>query len=238
MARLWKKENLPQRLAPFVARGMIPRVPTNWQNTQGSLELVLYVIAPKRGDQERYAGTLLGRWWIRWLPLIAYTVLAYFRVGSGIRAKERSQRKHLLAVHHPEMPVYDLQLIQSFPNGLENLRRRFIEVRDRKTFLRRLERWFVGLIIPDWDVYCERMLGYIAAAERFDYEPPPSWWARSEHWSFVEFMNYCATAFPASSKEERFFPMVRRLCQLFFRRIRGYASDYRSPVSNPKQFAS
>lgn len=221
MARFWRKVNLSQRLAPFIARGMIPLVPTNWQNTQGSLELVLYVIAPKRGDRERYAGTIFGRWWLRWLPLIFYTAGAYFRAGSGIRAKERSQQKHLLAVHHPEMPVYDLQLVQMFPNGLENLRRRFIEVRDRKTLLRRLERAFVGLIIPNWNAYCKRMLGYIAHAERFDYEPPPPWWVRSEHWSLVEFMNYCAAVFPASPKEERFFPMLRRLTKLFFRRLKN-----------------
>ena len=220
MARLWKKENLGERLAPFVERGMTRRVPTNWQNTQGSLELILYVIAPKRGDRERYAGTLLGRWWLRWLPLIFYTMGAYFRAGSGIRAKERSQQKHLLAVHHPEMPVYDLQLVQTYPNGLANLRRRFLEVRHRQTWYRRLERWFVGLIIPNWDAYCERILGYIAAAERFDYEPPPPWWARSEHWSLTEFMNYCADSFPASPKDERFFPMLRRLTKLFFRRLK------------------
>lgn len=233
MARLWRKEDLSQRLAPFIARGIIRRIPTNWQNTQGSLELILYVIAPKRGDRERYAGTPLGRWWIRWLPLIFYTAGAYFRAGSGIRVKERSQRKHLRAVHHPEMPVYDLQLVQTFPNGLANLRRHFIKVRDRETHIHRFERWFLGLIIPNWDRYCERMLGYIARAERFDYEPPPSWWARSEHWSLVEYMNYCAESFPASPNDERFFPMLRRLCQLFLRRIRGHQSTYRPLQKTP-----
>jgi hypothetical protein len=82
------------------------------------------------------------------------------------------------------------------------------------------------------------MLGYIAHAERFEYEPPPLWWARSEHWSLVEFMNYCATVFPASPKEERFFPMAWRLCQLFLRRLRGYVSDYRPQIPNPQQRAS
>jgi hypothetical protein len=229
--------DLHKRLAIFVEHGFIRRVPTNWQATQGSLEMILYVITPKPGDRERYAGASFGRWWLRSPLLVFYTAGAYFRAGCGIRVRENSQRKHLLGVKHPEQPVYDLQLVQTFPNGLANLRQRFLEVREGKKWYRRFERRFLGLIVPNWDEYCEFLLAQIARAEAFDYDPAPAW-CRAEHWSFVEFMNYCATVFPASPKEECLFPMVRRLCQLFLRRLRGYVSDYRPSIPNPQQRVS
>lgn len=217
--------DLRTRLAIFVERGLIRRVPTNWQVTQGSWEMFLYVVHPKPGDRERYAGASFGRWWLRWPLLVFYTLGAYFRAGCGIRVPENSQRKHLLGVKHPEQPVYDLQLVQTFPNGLANLRRRFLEVREGKKWYRRLERRFLGLIVPRWDEYCEFVLAQIARAEEFDYDPPPAW-CRAEHWSLAEFMNYCAESFPATMREENFFPMLRRLTKLFFRRLKNYQSAW------------
>jgi hypothetical protein len=210
------REALFQRLSPFIERGLIERVPTNWQIFQGSVEMLQYVVIPDMDDGRRYAGAPLGHPVVRTPFLVAYTLGGHFNVGSGLRASERALQKHLLAVHHFGQPVYDLQLAQTHPDGLGRLRRKFEDVRRGATSLHRLERTFVGGIVPSWDAYCEAMLDHIDRAARFDYDAAPAW-ARKEFWSLSAFMDHCANAYPATVKGERPFKLLRRLFALLTR---------------------
>ncbi|HTK05046.1 MAG TPA: hypothetical protein VL500_05655 [Candidatus Eisenbacteria bacterium] len=209
-------KTLEARLAPFIRQGLIGRVPTRWQIFQGSVEMLQYVVIPDMDDGRRYAGAPLGHPVVRTPFLVAYTLGGHFNVGSGLGARERSIQKHLLAVHHFGQPVYDLQLAQTHPFGLTKLRRKFTDVRDARTRLLRIERTFVGSIIPSWDEYCEAMHGHIDRAARFDYDAAPAW-GRKEFWSLCAFMNHCATAYPPDLAGERPLKLLRRLYRLLTR---------------------
>jgi len=195
---------------------MIDRVPTKWQIFQGSVEMLQYVVIPDSDDGRRYAGAPLGHPILRTPFLVGYTLGGHFNVGSGLRASERSLQKHLLAVYHFGQPVYDLQLVQTFPDGLERLRRKFSDVHAARTRLSKFERAFVGSIVPAWDDYCEAILGHIERADRFEYDQAPAW-ARKEFWSLSDFMNHCADAYPSTMHGERPLALLRRLFRLLTR---------------------
>ena len=214
------RTTLSSRLAPLIERGLIARPPTTWQILQGNVEMLPYVVIPDADDGRRYAGAPLGNPIVRTPFLVAYTLGGHFSVGSGLRSGEATLQKHLLAVYHNGQPVYDLQLAQTFPDGLERLRRRFLDVRRAATRIRRFERAFVGAIVPSWDDYCAAMLGHIDRASRFEYDPAPDW-CPDKFWSFASFMNHCASTFPADARGERPFALARRLYRLFTSRWRN-----------------
>jgi hypothetical protein len=208
------RTTLLSRLAPLIERGLIERAPTPWQILQGNVEMLPYVVIPDADDRRRYAGATLGNPIVRTPFLVAYTLGGHFSVGSGLSSSEASLQKHLLAVHHNGQPVYDLQLAQTFPDGLTRLRARFLDVRSARSRALRLERTLVGAIVPSWDGYCDAMLGHIDRAARFDYDPAPAW-CPDKFWSFASFMNHCASAFPPFLRNENPFALPRRLFRLF-----------------------
>lgn len=215
------RPDLSTRLAPFIERGLIHKVPSWWQVTQGSIEMMPYVTTPDPDDRRRYADAPLGHPLVRTPFIIAYTLGGHFNVGSGLCQGQRSIQKHLFAVHHFGQPVYDLQLAQTFPDGLENLRNGFLQLRHAANIGRRMERALVGAIVPRWDVYCETMLGHIDRASRFDYDVSPPAWARKEFWSLAAFMTYCAETFPPTLRGEHPLALLRRLYGLLRHRHRN-----------------
>lgn len=214
------RTTLLSRLTPLIERGLIERAPTPWQILQGNVEMLPYVIIPDADDRRRYAGATLGNPIVRTPFLVAYTLGGHFSVGSGLSSSAASLQKHLLAVYHNGQPVYDLQLAQTLPDGLERLRARFIAVRDATSRAKRFERAFVGAIVPSWPDYCAAMLGHIDRAARFDYDPAPGW-CPEKFWSFAAFMNYCASSFPPSFRGENPFALSRRLIRLFMGKWRA-----------------
>ena len=209
--------DLHRRLQPFAARGLIQRVPTNWQVAQGSLEMARTVVAVKPDDRARYRGALFGHPALRTPILIAYTLGGHMRIGAGIRAREWHLHAHLLAVVHHGQPVFDLQLVQTFPNGLARLRARVDLVDAGRTAWRRWERWWIDRVVPGGHEYRERLRGYIRRAARFDYDSavPPG--VRPEFATLVSFMSYCAEAYPASWRGMSVWQQLRQLRALVTR---------------------
>jgi hypothetical protein len=207
--------DLEHKLRVFLQQGLVRRPPTNWQVAQGSLEMARTVIAVKPDDGARYRGSLFGSPWLRTPVLLVYTLGGHMRIGAGIRARERHLRTHLLGVVHHGQPVFDLQLLQTFERGLDRLRGHLDAVDLARTWVRRVERRLVDAIVPDGSRYRERLRQYVERAARFDYDDvvPPG--VRPEFSTFVRFMNHCAEAYPARSRDEQLWVLLRRLVKLF-----------------------
>ncbi|MCB0221146.1 MAG: hypothetical protein KDH09_15720, partial [Chrysiogenetes bacterium] len=114
--------DIEARLAPFVSRGLIARAPTRWQITQGEMEMLPYVLTPDITDEHRYEGAPLGHPVLRQPIIFSQVGRDHLRTGSGLECKLESVMKHLHFTIHAGMPVFDLQVIQTHPRGLETFR--------------------------------------------------------------------------------------------------------------------
>jgi len=126
----------------------------------------------------------------------------HLRTGSGLENKLESLLKHLHFTIHAGMPVFDMQVIQTHPNGLDIFRRYSEALQYSEEGWARRTRRLIDLIIPDARAYREEFLepgGWIDRAAAFDYTNPleenPDF--PPEFTSFIHFMNYCADTFPA-----------------------------------------
>lgn len=193
---------LASRMQCYVDRGWIPRLPTRWQRFQGQLEMAGYVVTPDPKDAERYADAPLGNPVLRQPLIISQIGFDHFRVGDGLGTPAAKLWLHLAFVYHLGMPLYDLQLLQTLPGGLEGLRRNMQETQDGTTATGRRRRRLIDLVIPQAAAYRQRFLepgGYIDRAEAYDYpraeDEAPC--IRPEFLSVVNFLNHCARAYPA-----------------------------------------
>ena len=195
--------SLAARLAPFVEAGLVPRIPTAMQVRQGELQMLPYVISSDATNELYYAGTPLGHPVVRQPVLLGLIGRDHLETGTGFAAKLQSVIRHLHFTYHPGMPVWDLQVIQTHPGGLEALRLETEALLSPKTLVHRARRRLLGMIVADPDAYLRLFLGdegYIARAARFDYPKPSEEDAEfpPEFFSVVDFVNYCAVAFPES----------------------------------------
>ena len=212
------------RLAVFVDRGLIETLPTTWQLVQGQLEMAPYVVLPDPGDGSRYDGTLLGNPILRTPLIVSQIGLDHFRVGHGLHTSREAQYKHLNFVSHEGFPTYDLQLIQTMPDGLERFRSYTREIQEGATRHRRRQRALVDLVIPDAEAYRESFLedgGWIDRAVAFDYpsEDEIEDFLRPEFSSLVHFMNHCARAYPARPGDTSLPGMPRHLTRLLLAKL-------------------
>lgn len=199
--------DLEEKLSFFLDNGMLDRVPTKWQVLQGEVEMLPYVVLPFDDDDERYKDTSIGKHKLLRTALLAgYTYGGHLRAGTGLAVNERDLQKHLLGVFHLGQPVYDLQLLQTYPRGLENLERRIHILNEPLEKLHadkigstrsrlRLEKRFLESIVPQG--YHDQLLVEIERAKELDYDPAHDT-RRPEFWSLVGLMDYCATHFPAN----------------------------------------
>ena len=195
--------SLAARLAPFVQAGLVTRVPTAMQVRQGELQMLPYVISSDATNELYYAGTPLGHPVVRQPVLLTLIGRDHLETGTGFAAKLDSVIRHLHFTYHQGMPVWDLQVIQTHPGGLEALRAETEALLAPQSLVHRARRRLLGMIVADPDAYLQLFLGvdgYIARAARFDYPKPSEEDAEfpPEFFSVVDFMNYCATAFPES----------------------------------------
>ncbi|MEW6776619.1 MAG: hypothetical protein AB1405_10025 [Bdellovibrionota bacterium] len=220
-----EKIDLAKRLRVFTDAGLIQEIPTPWQIEQGELEMLLYVISTDATEEAQYKGAPFGHPVLRQPLIFSQVGRDHLRTGSGLENKFSSVCKHLFLTYHQGMPVFDLQLLQTYPEGLSGFRRFLDEMEENRTArARRLNR-IAKLILPDPPAYHARFLGekgWIARAEAFDYPAaekeasnfPP------EFFSLVGLLNYCAKAYP---RERRDVPLARRpahMAKLFTRRLR------------------
>ena len=190
---------LCQRLRPFIKRGLVSHIPNRWQVLQGEWEMAPYVIFPDIDDKERYEGAVFGNPLLRTPLILMYIGLDHFRIGTGLGASKVSLIRHLNIVHHQVMPDWDLQILQFFPDGLDDLRRytRGLDTR-RVSSKIELHRQWIDKIIPNAREYRQELLrkdGWIDKAERMNYTTDDQIPAhlRSEFFSFVRFLNWCLT---------------------------------------------
>ncbi len=194
--------HLAARLQPFVQAGLISTIPTDMQVRQGELQMLPYVISSDATDEHCYAGTPLGHPVVRQPILLGLIGRDHLETGTGLAAKLQSVIRHLHFTYHQGMPVWDLQVIQTHPHGLETLREETEALLNPKTVAQKARRRLLGMILADPDAYLELFLGdagYIARASRFDYPKPTEEDAAfpAEFFSLVEFINHCALAYPA-----------------------------------------
>ena len=213
------------RLKVFRDAGLIHTIPTDWQLLQGQVEMAPFVVFPDSGDQARYEGAPMSHPVVRTPLVFAHVGWEHFRVGHGLQSSCRALLRHLNIVQHEGMPVFDLQLVQTHPNGLQQLRSYLAAVDEGATSARRAERRLVDLVIPDAASYRRKFLepdGWIDRAARFDYDEAPAV-LRKEFASLVNFVNYCADAFPPRPEDMGAWRNVAQLTRLFTTRFRSAA---------------
>ena len=164
--------DLHVRFAPFLGAGLLRRVPTWSQVRQGELAMWSTVISTDVTDESFYAGAPLGH------PLLRQPVVLWrcgpdhLRIGTGLGSQLTSVVGHLAFTVHRSMPVWDLQLVQTHPHGLDVLEAEIDgmllgrEARHARAMAQL--RW----ILADSPSYLGQFLGeggWIDRARRFDY---------------------------------------------------------------------
>lgn len=220
------------RLRVFTDTGLITRLPTRWQLVQGTIEMTPFVLSADATAEARYDGAPLGHPVLR-QPLIFGAVgFDHLRTGPALAARFGSVCKHLHLTYHQGMPVFDLQLVQTHPDGLARFRARTEELIENRTSRARRLNTLVGWILPRAADYYREFLGpdgWIARAERLAYPSPAEAGSplAPEHYSLVGFLDHCARAFPATPGE---IPLARqpahwlRLAGRRFRRNTSHAA--------------
>lgn len=216
---------LKNRLQAFLDAGLVNTIPTHFQIWQGETEMTPYVLSSDATAEEGYVGARFGTPWIRQPLIFSQVGRDHFRVGCALNASLQSVCTHLHLTYHRGMPVFDLQLIQTHPGGLDILERSIIEILDGSTPTTRRRKKIASLILARPEEYLEKFLGpsgWIARARRFDY-PPPTVELSSfppEFYGLVDFMNYCARSFPATPSDLPWVAYPQHFARLFLRRLR------------------
>jgi hypothetical protein len=105
-----------RRLNRLKEKGFIENIPSHKQLIFGSLDMLRYFIAPGANDYYKSRG----------INFVFHQVLRFFDdpVGLmdpiGVRLSKDSIIGHVLGVVHAN-PVYDLQLLEMFPDGLDEI---------------------------------------------------------------------------------------------------------------------
>lgn len=211
--------SLQSRLQIFVDAGLLARIPTRWQLLQGEIEMTPYVVSTDATAEEGYRDHLASHPLIRQLRIFRHVGLDHLRTGSALGARLDSVCAHLILTFHRGMPVFDLQVIQTHPGGLEHLRTAIQQALDRSTPLGIRRRAIADVLLRDPVGYLEQLLGFIDRAERFDYPAPEAEGSSfpREFWSLVELAAYCADTFPRELAWSRMPVHVMRLAS---RRVR------------------
>jgi hypothetical protein len=217
--------DLRVRLAPFLERGLIQGIPTNWQLLLGQLEMAPYVVMPDAGDRARYAGAPLGHPLLRTPLVVSQIGWEHFRVGHGLHSTIETLELHLAYVFHEGMPVFDLQLVQTHPDGLDRLRERLLRIDQADDPISVHDRRLSALVIPDAPGYRRKFLepgGWIDRAAAWDYPrvEDAAAFLRQEFTTLATFVDYCLTAFPASPRDESLPQVANRVVALGTRRFR------------------
>ncbi|MBK7974243.1 MAG: hypothetical protein IPK07_13505 [Deltaproteobacteria bacterium] len=213
------------RLRVFTDAGLLTRLPTRWQLVQGTIEMTPFVLSSDATAERRYVGAPLGHPVLRQPLILGAVGLDHLRTGPALAARFGSVCKHLHLTYHQGMPVFDLQVIQTHPDGLARFRARTEELIEGTSPRARRLNALVAWILPRAADYYREFLGaqgWVARAERLDYPTPEEAGSplAPEHYSLVGFLDYCAQAFPAAPRE---LPLTRQpahLLRLAGRRFR------------------
>jgi hypothetical protein len=155
-------ETLDARLRQLVASGVIDEIPTRVQLVVGSIDMLRFWISPAAADYYREQGISYGfHQVLRFLdePASLADPVGFFSTRDGIIG-------HLMQVVHAN-PVYDLQLLGMFADGLDQLELQ-LEQMLAGTHPRAAA---IGAIVEEAD-YHARLLEFVRAWRRDPNIPP------------------------------------------------------------------
>jgi hypothetical protein len=212
--KLWfDRDEIESRLSELEKRGMTPRRPSRWQLLFGGLDMMRWVIVPASKDYYVQRGISFG----------FHTLLRFLDDPvsiidpTGFLSERDTIIGHVLQVVHLN-PVYDLQLLSMFPDGLEQLEQQTAAMVDG-THTRAAS---IGAIVED-PGYHARLLAYVRAWRADPTTPDmvrqeqtlrddPSFAAAERQFATLPgFLEYCLTL------PERPLALVRR-----YRRTRKF----------------
>jgi hypothetical protein len=153
---------IERRLRTLQAKGYIDRRPTRLQILFGGLDMLRFVIEPASRDYYQQKGISFG--FHQLLRLLDDPVSLLD--PTGFLSDRDTIVGHVMQVVHLN-PVYDLQLIQMFPDGLEDFERQVQAMVDGSHPRART----IGAIVEDPD-YHARLLAYVRQF-RLDPDTPP-----------------------------------------------------------------
>jgi hypothetical protein len=201
--RLWlDRGEIDRRLAELERKGYIDRRPRPAQLFFGGLDMVRFVIEPAARDYYRQRGISFG---FHQLLRILDDPLSVID-PTGFLSPRDTIVGHVMQVVHLN-PVYDLQLIQMFPDGLEDFERQVQAMVDGTHPRHRT----INAVVEDPD-YHRRLLDYV---RRFRLDPhthalvrqeqtlreDPSFRAAERQFATLPgFIEYC-NRLPASARE-------------------------------------
>jgi hypothetical protein len=157
--RLWlDREEIDRRLRELERKGYIDRRPTSAQLFFGGLDMLRFVIEPAARDYYAQKGISFG---FHQLLRVLDDPVSMID-PTGFLSERDTIVGHVMQVVHLN-PVYDLQLIQMFPDGLEDFERQ-VEAMVAGSHPRHRS---IGAIVEDPD-YHRRLLDYV---RRFRADP-------------------------------------------------------------------
>jgi len=154
---------IERRLRTLQDKGYIDRRPTRLQILFGGLDMLRFVIEPASRDYYRQKGISFG--FHQLLRLLDDPVSLLD--PTGFLSDRDTIVGHVMQVVHLN-PVYDLQLIQMFPDGLEDFERQVQAMVDGTHPRART----IGAIVEDPD-YHARLLDYVRRFRSDPETPPP-----------------------------------------------------------------
>lgn len=150
------------RLERLRARGLVERVPTRVQLVVGSVDMLRFWISPAAADYYEKRGIHYGfHQLLRFLD-----EPASLTDPLGLSSPRDAIIGHVLQVVHAN-PAYDMQLLMTFEDGLEQMERQTRQVIDGTHPRARS----IGAVVEEAD-YHERLLEHVRTLRR-DGEAPP-----------------------------------------------------------------
>jgi hypothetical protein len=163
-ARLWlDREEIRRRLRTLAERGHVPVQPTPWQIFFGGFDMLRFVIEPASRDYYRQKGISFG---FHQLLRVLDDPVSMID-PTGFLSERDTIIGHVMQVVHLN-PVYDLQMLEMFPDGLEELERQVAAMIDGT----HPRAGTIGAIVEDRG-YHARLLEYVRAYRRDPASPPP-----------------------------------------------------------------
>jgi hypothetical protein len=212
---LLRPDEVERRLDSLAASGLISTRPTRLQLLFGGIDMLRFLIEPAARDYYRQQGISFG---FHQLLRVLDDPVSMLDPTGFLSARDTIVG-HLMQVVHLD-PIYDLQLLQCFPDGLDELEEQ-LEAMIAGTHPRA---GTIGAIIED-AAYHSRLLDYVRryrrdpAASRM---PRPQSLRDDQSFAAAErtfatlpgFIDYCATL------PTELVPLVRRMAAL-----RAFPSD-------------
>jgi hypothetical protein len=144
-------EEIERRMHELQARGFVRARPTRLQIAFGAMDMFRWVIVPAARDYYRQQG----------INFELHQLLRFLDDPvsiidpTGLLSDRDTIIGHLMQVVHLN-PIYDLQLLQMFPDGLDELERQVESMISRE----HPRAGTIGAIVEDAD-YHRRLLGYV-----------------------------------------------------------------------------